>query len=88
VTGTAGLLGLVTIGQAPRTDVLADLAPLLTGRTYVEHGALDDLDEHDAAAFTVVAPGADETPLVSRAAHRWFGADRPPGPVAAARSRH
>ena len=64
--GSAGLLGLVTIGQAPRTDVLADLAPLLAGRAYVEHGALDDLDEHNAAAFAVVAPDADETPLVSR----------------------
>ena len=61
-----GLLGLVTIGQAPRTDVLADLAPLLVGRAYVEHGALDDLDEHNPAAFAVVAPEADEAPLVSR----------------------
>ena len=66
MTGSHGLLGLVTIGQAPRTDVLADLAPLLTGRAYVEHGALDDLDENDIAAFTVVAPDADEAPLVSR----------------------
>jgi protein AroM len=70
VTGTGvsgpGLLGLVTIGQSPRTDVLADLAPLLVGRSYVEHGALDDLDEHDPAAFVAVAPESDETPLVSR----------------------
>lgn len=67
-TGPAstGLLGLVTIGQSPRTDVLADLEPLLTGRRYVEHGALDDLDEHTDGAFAVVAPESDETPLVSR----------------------
>jgi protein AroM len=65
-TGSTGLLGLVTIGQSPRTDVLADLAPLLAGRAFVEHGALDDLDEHDSEAFAVVAPESDETPLVSR----------------------
>jgi protein AroM len=65
-TGTHGLLGLVTIGQSPRTDVLADIAPLLVGRAYVEHGALDELDEYDNEAFAVVAPERDETPLVSR----------------------
>lgn len=63
---STALLGLVTIGQSPRTDVLADLAPLLVGRAYVEHGALDELDEYDSEAFAVVAPESDETPLVSR----------------------
>jgi len=63
---SAGVLGLVTIGQSPRTDVLADIAPLLVGRRFVEHGALDDLDEDDREAFAVVAPESDETPLVSR----------------------
>jgi protein AroM len=66
VSGGSPVLGLVTIGQSPRTDVLADLAPLLAGRAYVEHGALDGLDEHDSGAFSVVAPESDEVPLVSR----------------------
>ena len=34
-------LGLVTVGQAPRTDVTEDLSDLLDGVRVVEHGALD-----------------------------------------------
>lgn len=58
-----GTLGLVTIGQSPRTDVLPDLLPLLAGRRYVEHGALDLLDADQIAAL---APTPAELMLVSR----------------------
>lgn len=58
-----GTLGLVTIGQSPRTDVLPDLLPLLAGRRYVEHGALDLLDADQIAAL---APTPSELMLVSR----------------------
>lgn len=58
-----GLLGLVTIGQSPRVDVLPDLLPLLAGRRYVEHGALDLLD---AGRIAELAPSPTELMLVSR----------------------
>lgn len=56
-------LGLVTIGQAPRTDVLPDLLPALQGRAWVEHGALDDATP---SLLAQVAPRDGEVPLVSR----------------------
>ncbi|MGC3952742.1 MAG: AroM family protein [Propionicimonas sp.] len=56
-------LGLVTIGQAPRVDVLPDLLPILNRRPYVEHGALDLLD---AAGVAELAPTGDDLVLVSR----------------------
>ena len=59
----SGTLGLVTIGQSPRVDVLPDLLPLLAGRGYVEHGALDLLDADRIAAL---APAPTELMLVSR----------------------
>lgn len=40
-------LGIVTVGQAPRTDLTEDLADLLAGIDVVEHGALDDLDAEE-----------------------------------------
>ncbi|GEB54178.1 MULTISPECIES: AroM family protein [Streptomyces] len=62
-------LGLVTIGQAPRTDLTDDAAPLLGGVRPVEHGALDD-DVFDGPegerTRAAVAPAPDEAPLVSR----------------------
>ncbi|MDN5963125.1 MAG: AroM family protein [Actinomyces sp.] len=62
-TGARRPLGLVTIGQAPRVDLLPDVRPVLGGFPYVEHGALDDLTPH---TLEQVAPGPDETPLASR----------------------
>ena len=35
-------LGLVTIGQAPRSDLVPEIAPLLKGAELVERGVLDD----------------------------------------------
>ncbi len=58
-----GILGLVTIGQAPRVDVLPDLMPVLAGRRWVEHGALDPATPEMLAE---IAPRAGEVPLVSR----------------------
>lgn len=57
------VLGLVTIGQSPRTDLIPDVADALTGMAYVEHGALDNLDEEE---ISNLSPSTDEAPLVSR----------------------
>ncbi|GAB6858773.1 AroM family protein [Microbacterium xylanilyticum] len=57
------VLGLVTIGQAPRVDVTPDIAPLLAGVELVERGALDELDDEGIAAL---APAEGEKVLVSR----------------------
>jgi protein AroM len=57
------VLGLVTIGQAPRTDLIPDIAHILGDTAYVECGALDDLGPSD---FDLVAPRVGEAPLISR----------------------
>ncbi|OKI49700.1 hypothetical protein A6A27_09810 [Micromonospora sp. CB01531] len=56
-------LGLVTIGQAPRTDLIPDVGAVLSGVDWVEHGALDLLD---ADGIARLAPRAGERTLVSR----------------------
>ena len=57
------LLGVVTIGQAPRTDITGELARYLPGGTEVlERGALDHLPEERIAAL---APGLTDDTLVS-----------------------
>ena len=56
-------LGLVTIGQAPRVDLVPDVADALSGVTWVEHGALDPLSSRQIA---YLAPGGAERALVSR----------------------
>lgn len=57
------MLGLVTIGQAPRVDVHVDIAPLLEGERWCEHGALDALD---GVSVLDHGPEPGESPLVSR----------------------
>lgn len=54
-------VGFVTIGQAPRTDITADIAPLMPGINLLEAGALDDLEGPDLAA---VAPDGRANDLV------------------------
>lgn len=65
----APALGLVTIGQAPRTDLRPDAEPLLPGIRLIEHGALDE-DVFTGAAEEetrrLLAPEPGEAPLVSR----------------------
>lgn len=57
-------LGIVTIGQAPRTDVVPDMAEILgSGVEVLERGALDGLD---IRAITALAPGPDDDVLVTR----------------------
>lgn len=46
------ILGCVTIGQAPRVDVVPDLVPVLPGTEIIERGALDELDAAEIAALT------------------------------------
>jgi protein AroM len=57
-------IGTVTIGQTPRTDVTADLAPILGDDVeIVEAGALDGLSPEEIARF---APAAGDYILVTR----------------------
>ncbi|MEU5834868.1 AroM family protein [Streptomyces diacarni] len=67
--GSTGTLGLVTIGQAPRTDLAGDLEPWLGGLRVSEHGALDN-DVFDGSegqrTRAALAPAPDEAPLISR----------------------
>jgi protein AroM len=61
------VLGLVTIGQAPRHDLLPDVLPLLSDVDVVEHGALDPLgDAPTAEALDALLPVPGEAPLTSR----------------------
>lgn len=57
------ILGCVTIGQAPRVDVVPDLVPVLPGIEIIERGALDELDAAEIAALT---PQGGRASLVSR----------------------
>ncbi|WP_309064692.1 AroM family protein [Microbacterium sp.] len=57
------ILGCVTIGQAPRVDVVPDIQPLLPGIRIVERGALDDLGASEIAGL---APAPGRPALVSR----------------------
>ncbi|WP_416903887.1 AroM family protein [Micromonospora echinospora] len=56
-------LGLVTIGQAPRVDLIPDVEATLADVDWVEHGALDLLD---ADGIARLEPGGGERTLVSR----------------------
>jgi len=57
-------LGMVTIGQAPRVDVVPEMAELLgPGVEIVERGALDGLSGAEIASL---APGPDDDVLVTR----------------------
>ena len=61
---TAPAVGIVTIGQSPRTDVVPDIAALLPRDTpVIERGALDDADP---AGLARLAPAPGEEVLVSR----------------------
>ncbi|WP_028927632.1 AroM family protein [Pseudonocardia acaciae] len=69
-------LGVVTIGQAPRDDLVPALVPLLPPCRIVQRGALDGLTRADIDAL---APAPGEHPLVSRLADGdsvVFGHDR------------
>ena len=56
-------IGAVTVGQAPRVDVTADILPLLPGVELLEKGGLDGLKREDIAAFQ---PEEGDYVLVSR----------------------
>src|SRR6266850_1058445 len=58
-------VGMVTVGQAPRGDVVPDMAALLPGVEILEAGALDGLD---GAAIARLAPTGDDEILVTRLA--------------------
>src|SRR5207249_542441 len=55
-------IGMVTIGQAPRADVVPDMAALLPGVEIVEAGALDGLDR---TAIASLAPDGDDAAVAS-----------------------
>jgi protein AroM len=57
-------VGIVTIGQSPRTDVVPEIAALLPpGTPLIERGALDSVDR---AGLARLAPAHGEPVLVSR----------------------
>lgn len=57
-------IGLITIGQSPRDDVIADIGPLFSSDiTLLQAGALDGLTAQDIAAF---APEPGDYVLISR----------------------
>jgi len=56
-------LGVVTIGQAPRTDITPELVPHLPGVRLVEHGALDDLGHSEIGGL---APQPGDEVLATR----------------------
>src|SRR5262245_16818933 len=57
-------VGLITVGQAPRSDVVPDMAEILGGDIeIVEAGALDGLDRDEIARL---APEGDDEILVTR----------------------
>lgn len=56
-------VGFVTIGQAPRSDVLDPFRPLLPGVEIIEAGALDDLSRAD---IDRLAPAGTASVLVTR----------------------
>jgi protein AroM len=58
-------IGMVTVGQAPRGDIVPDMAALLPGVDILEAGALDGLDR---AAIARLAPAGDDEILVTRLA--------------------
>lgn len=57
-------LGAVTVGQAPRVDLIPDIAPLMSGIEIIEKGALDDFTSEEINKRFAPAPG--DTILVSR----------------------
>ena len=57
-------IGAITIGQAPRTDVTADILHIFDDSLeLVQAGGLDGLTKEQIAEF---APGKDDYVLVSR----------------------
>src|SRR5262245_31141310 len=62
--GAMTKVGLITVGQSPRSDVVPDMAAILGGDVeIVEAGALDGLDGERIAAL---APQGDDEILVTR----------------------
>jgi len=58
-------VGFVTIGQAPRVDVMNDIRPLLPANIeVVERGALDDFTKEDIERL--LKPSEGEVPYVTR----------------------
>src|SRR5262245_22931927 len=57
-------IGLITVGQSPRSDVVPDMAAILGGDVeIVEAGALDGLTRPEMAAL---APEGDDEIIVTR----------------------
>ena len=57
------MLGLVTIGQSPREDIVASMLPDIDPDRVLQAGALDELDE---SSIECLVPVHHERPLVTR----------------------
>src|SRR5204863_499772 len=65
------VVGLITIGQSPRVDVVPDMAKVIgPGVEIREAGALDGLDR---AQIDALAPGAGDEILVTRPCDGPYG---------------
>ena len=57
-------VGVLTIGQSPRTDIMDDIGPMLQGSMKIlEAGAIDGMSLEEVR---LLAPGPEDTVLVSR----------------------
>jgi len=56
-------IGAVTAGQSPRPDITGEMRPLLQGVTWIEHGALDGIEE---AGLERLGPAPGEFPVITR----------------------
>jgi protein AroM len=60
---TASVVAAVTVGQAPREDILDEMRALAPHVRWIQQGALDGIDESGLASL---APSGGEFPLVTR----------------------
>ena len=58
-----GVVAAVTVGQAPREDLIDEMRALLPRARWIQHGALDEVGDHE---LTRLAPGDGEFPVVTR----------------------
>lgn len=69
------LLGVVTIGQSPRTDMMPEMRPHLAGVDVLEAGALDGLEQDDLDRLAATRSGELLTSKLADGSSMTFGRD-------------
>ena len=59
-------VGMVTIGQAPRVDVVPEMAKLMGSAEIIERGALDGLTPREIEVLAAIAAGLSNAELAAR----------------------